>query len=372
VVSLIKPAEIVQHVSELYGVNTTVRIGERIAGRGECCRTVSEALLPEFDTVDEFEYEGNRFHLSFHRALGWESVYLKVAVLALFIGIVLSWMVQRLRLANQDKNRILFERNQLIRRQVDEQTRNLRRLNAELEQQRFAVDQHCIVSIADVAGNISYVNDKFCEISGYSKAELLGRNHRIVKSEAHPPSFYEEMWHTISHGKVWHGVICNRARDGREYWVNSTIVPFLDHRHLPYQYVSIRTDVTPLKQAKESLARQQSELNTILDNVPAMIWCKDREGHFLRVNHAAAMFFGSTPEAMVGHRMEEFFPPELASHCHEAEAPVIETGEAQLGASEVYRNSDGSEARFKVDRVPYRDEAGTVLGVIVMAVGMAQ
>jgi len=120
--------------------------------------------------------------------------------------------------------------------------------------QLAAMNQHDIVSTTDIAGRITQVNDKFCEISGYSRDELLGHNHRIIKSDHHPASFYANMWSMISKGKVWHGVVCNQNKNGGKYWVESTIVPFLDENGKPYKYVSARTDVTSTRLNEERLA----------------------------------------------------------------------------------------------------------------------
>lgn len=142
------------------------------------------------------------------------------------------------------------------------------RLNTDLEfalrENQFqlaTMDQHDIVSTSDIAGCITSVNNKFCEISGYSREELVGQNHRIVKSDYHKKSFYDELWNTISNGKVWRGSICNKSKNGDEYWVNSTIVPFLDDKGKPYKYVSARTDITLLQKSEERLNRSQAFAN---------------------------------------------------------------------------------------------------------------
>ena len=116
-----------------------------------------------------------------------------------------------------------------------------------------ALDEHAIVSIADTKGNITYVNERFCSISGYSCDELIGQNHRMLKSNMHSPAFYEDMWQTIVSGNTWHGEIKNHQKDGGSYWVKATIVPILDEAGKPFQYVSIRTDITEHRETEEAL-----------------------------------------------------------------------------------------------------------------------
>ncbi len=130
-----------------------------------------------------------------------------------------------------------------------------------VEFHKFAIDQHAIVSIADVQGNITYVNDRFCDISGFSRDELIDKNHRLVKSDEHPPEFYRNMWRTISAGDVWHGEIKNAKKNRSDgYWVYATIVPFLNDHGKPDKYISIRTDITAQKKLEMTLSRQQTEL----------------------------------------------------------------------------------------------------------------
>lgn len=156
----------------------------------------------------------------------------------------------------------------------------------ELFNQRFAMDQHAIVSITDTQGIINYVNDKFCKISDYHRDELIGKTHNVINSKNHSESFFHELWSTIIQGKVWHGEICNKSRSGRLFWVESTIVPFLDESGKPYQYISIRTDITERKRMAEKIIASEQQYRNLIESVREVIFQMDDEGRLLFLNPA--------------------------------------------------------------------------------------
>ncbi|MBI5257629.1 MAG: PAS domain S-box protein [Burkholderiales bacterium] len=163
-----------------------------------------------------------------------------------------------------------------------------------------ALNEFALVSVADARGTIVSANDRFCEVSGYTRDELLGRNHRIVNSGHHEPAFWRQMWRTIAGGSAWRGVICNRAKDGSPYWVSTIIVPFLDTSGRSERYVSIRFDITPLKELEQNLARERGRLENILRGTDAGTWDWDIV--------SGAVRFDARWASIVGHGVEDLRP----------------------------------------------------------------
>src|SRR5690625_1022948 len=145
---------------------------------------------------------------------------------------------------------------------------------------KFALDQSTIVNVTDKNGTIISVNDKLCEISGYRREELIGKNHRMLNSGYHPRQFFTNLWKTILKGDIWRGEICNLTKDGEIFWVDTTIVPFLNENNEPYQFISVRHDITKRKQMEQKLLQSEQMYRLISENTSDLIAIIDQEANF--------------------------------------------------------------------------------------------
>ena len=232
----------------------------------------------------------------------------------------------------------------------------------DLADQKFALDQHAIVAMTDVQGRITYVNDKFCAVSKYSREELLGQDHRIMNSGYHPKEFFQQMYSTIAQGGVWRGEIRNRAKDGSFYWVDSTIVGLAGADGKLHKYVAIRVDITERKRAEEVRER----LAAVVESSDDAIIGKTLDGVITTWNHGAEKVFGYSSAEAVGKTIHMLVPPERANEEPDILAR-IGRGESVEHFETIRVRKDGTYIDVSTTVSPIRDSSGAIVGVSKVA-----
>ena len=275
-----------------------------------------------------------------------------------------------------------------VTRDITERKRaeeELRKLVKDLSDVKFALDRSAILAVTDARGTITDINDKFCQISKYPREELIGQTHRLINSGYHPKEFFQNLWSTITRGQVWHGEINNKAKDGTYYWVDTTIVPFVDEQRKPFQYLAIRFDISDRKHTEQALVQEKASsdlerkrLHTILELLPVGVFISDGKGEILQSNSMARTLWGEN--APLAKEIDEYRQYKgwwadtgqpIAPH-EWALVRALTTGEVSIEEEINIEAFDGKRKTILNSAVPIRDEMATIVGGVVVNIDITE
>jgi polar amino acid transport system substrate-binding protein len=253
---------------------------------------------------------------------------------------------------NEDFNALLSTVSDLVE--------DRQRLQSDIDQQMFALNQHAIVSISDRHGRITYANDRLLEISGYTRDELLGSTHEMLRSDVHDAAFFDNIRQALARGEVWRGEICNRARHDNRFWVSATIVPIIDAQGRTERFISISTDITLQKAMQDEIRGSRLFLQSVTESLGEGVYALDRWGYCTFINHEA--------ERAIGWSLYELSMTPL----HEAVQFTDAVGNPLFADDDIVHQviAEGREYRAEYDTFTARD--GRIFPVAITFVPMIE
>jgi len=249
--------------------------------------------------------------------------------------------------------------NDMIRR-LDSKQEELHKLSHAVEQSAS------LVVITDTNGAITYVNPKFCELTGYSAAEVIGGNPHILKSGKLPPEAYRNLWETITAGYEWQGEFHNQKKNGELFWTVASISPIKNDRGEITHFISVQEDITERKRTEELVREVLRQQQAILDNIPDVAWLKDPESRFVAVNNAFAAWCGMRPEELTGKTDYDISPPEAAARYQADDREVMNSGVRKYIEEPLIDNA-GKILFVETIKTPIFNDRGEVIGTTGIA-----